>query len=367
MRHAFQPAVRATSLAAGLVFSLSGLAAHAATTAEMAKIKLYGNVTIAQDSVQSWGPWEQFEAPAAGNQPSVPTFGSDASNLYRPIGPVNPPVPPTPPAVGSIEGFATFTQFDNSSESLIGSSLATVVGSYSLTNVNVSSDPVTTLPAFVSGSFTPHTALGTAGPLLLSNTGTLNLVPNSFLYSSADGQTNAIPISIEGIDSNAIQAWAFIVNYANGSNVPSAVDAQDAGPIFGVVGVRTSAADMAALRSGNFVATYQGTTLANAFAFNMNVNFGNSTFNAKVADSNLNVTYGFSGGVNGSTVASTRVYGAGGATVAGGLAGFFTGNKAAGFIGNVNVRSTDGTPSKFTLNDSVIAKQTSLTQAGGPR
>lgn len=361
MRHTLNPTVRATSLAAGLVFSLTGLSAHAATTDEMQKIKLYGDVTIAQDSVTSWGPWAQFEAPAAGNTPpSVPTFTSDASNLYRPIGPVT---PPTPPATGSIEGFATFTQFDNSSEQLVGTSLATVVGSYSLTNVAVSSDPVTTLPAFVSGSFAPHTALGTPGPLLLSNTGTLNLVPSSFLYSSPDGQTSAIPISLEGLDSNAIQAWAFIVNYANGGTAPSDVSSQDAGPIVGVVGVRTSAADMAALRSGNFTATYQGVTLVHQFGFNMNVNFGNSTFNAKVADSNLNVTYGFSGGVNGSNIASTRVYGAGGASITGGLTGFLTGPQAAGFIGNVNVRSTDGTPSKFTLNDSIIAKQTNLTQA----
>ena len=71
MRPTLQTALRATSLAAALV---TGLSAHAATPAEMQTIKLYGDVTIAQDSVKAWGPWEQFEAPAAGNPPVLPAF-----------------------------------------------------------------------------------------------------------------------------------------------------------------------------------------------------------------------------------------------------------------------------------------------------
>lgn len=51
------------------------------------KTQSYGQVTVAQDSVQQWGPWEQFVEPAAGavGAAGVQFAGAGAAELYRPI------------------------------------------------------------------------------------------------------------------------------------------------------------------------------------------------------------------------------------------------------------------------------------------
>lgn len=54
--------------------------------------KSYGNVTVAQDSVQQWGPWEAFVEPAAGS-PSVGFAGAPNAEYYRPL--LNIPAAPT--------------------------------------------------------------------------------------------------------------------------------------------------------------------------------------------------------------------------------------------------------------------------------
>lgn len=357
MRHTLQPTV----LAASIVASLIGVSAHAATPAELQQIQLYNGVTIAQDSVQSWGPWEQFEAPAAGNRLPMPTFASDASNLYRPIAPVNPPVVP-PVSEGSLEGFGTFTQY--SGESIAGTEQATVIGKYALTPY-----PGSEAPAYVRGEFAPHIALGTTA-LPLSSTGQLDFAGSQ--YSSATGAITANPIEVEGIDSNAIQAWAFIVNYANGGNENTPQAEAFAGPMLGVVGIRTSDADMAALRSGNFTAIYEGKTLINNYNFAMSAKFSNASVLATITDTSLGgAKYSFFGSISGSNVLATNVIvtkgGAPnndgqGAKVTGALSGFFTGSQAKGFIGNANVKPGENAPANYSMSDSIIAKQTKLTQ-----
>lgn len=49
------------------------------------KAQSYGAVTVAQDSVQQWGPWEQFVEPAAGVSAGVQFAGGGSGDLYRPI------------------------------------------------------------------------------------------------------------------------------------------------------------------------------------------------------------------------------------------------------------------------------------------
>lgn len=49
------------------------------------KTQSYGQVTVAQDSVQQWGPWEQFVEPAAGAPSGVQFAGAGSGDLYRPI------------------------------------------------------------------------------------------------------------------------------------------------------------------------------------------------------------------------------------------------------------------------------------------
>jgi len=51
----------------------------------------YGKVVISQDSVQQWGPWEDFVEPAAGG-PSIGLLGAGAGDRYLPIPQPIPPV-----------------------------------------------------------------------------------------------------------------------------------------------------------------------------------------------------------------------------------------------------------------------------------
>lgn len=49
------------------------------------KTQSYGEVTVAQDSVQQWGPWERFVEPAAGEPSGVQYAGAGSGDLYRPL------------------------------------------------------------------------------------------------------------------------------------------------------------------------------------------------------------------------------------------------------------------------------------------
>lgn len=370
MHHITQSAVRATSLAAALVACLTSVSAHAASTAQMQNIKLYGEVTIAQDSVQSWGPWEQFEAPAAGNRLPLPTFGSDASNLYRPLGQVDGPVTPPTPEPGPVpipetklSGFGTFVQYFNDGESIYVRSTpdqALVTASIAGTTTSIG------LPTYVSAVFDPHTALGTTG-LPLDSTGQLNITDRG--YGSPDGRITVTPVNVPDIDPNAIQAWPYLLQYISGvDTVQPAASSSDyfSNAQFGVVGVQTSASDMAALRSGNFTATYAGQGLATKGVFSMTANFGSSTFSLSMGDTNTGINYKLSGGINGATFASTKVAASGGAIAKGGAAGFFTGANAAGVIANVSVTASRGEV-KSSLNDTLVGKQTQLVQPSAPK
>jgi hypothetical protein len=346
MRPTLQTTLRATCLAAALV---AGLSAHAATPAEMQTIKLYGDVTIAQDSVKAWGPWEQFEAPAAGNPPVLPAFRADASSLYRPIGPV---IPPTPVTEGTIEGFATFTKQDFNCDceyAIVGTDQAKVRGSYSLTNV-----AEVGLPSYISAEFAPHTYMGTT-EIPLTSTGRLDLA--GIAYSNASNNPVVIPVSVEGIDSNEIQAWAFI-EYARGSTeTATTLNAEGQTPIYGVVGVRTSDADIAALRASNFTASYQSVTLVNGFGFDMNMAFGTGDFTQTYHNTIAGADFSISGKASGASLSANQNIEVGGGTFNMRVDGFLTGPKAAGYIGNVAVRGIGETPASAGFADTVIAQK----------
>jgi hypothetical protein len=105
------------ALAAALCWQTS---AHAAATeAQLRSVTLYGNVTIQEDSTSSWGPWAEFEPPAAGDTQPVAAPRA-ATDPYRPLaqtttGDTTPPVtqPVTPPcASGGLCGFGMFVVGD---------------------------------------------------------------------------------------------------------------------------------------------------------------------------------------------------------------------------------------------------------------
>ncbi len=341
MRHTFQP----IALAACIVASLISTGAHAATQAELQQVKLYSNVTIAQDSVQSWGPWEQFEAPAAGNRLPMPTFGSDASNLYRPIAPVIPPTePPVAPPDQRLTGYGIFLDFGSEGvERSLGTIDATISGAQA---------SGTTSPATVSATFAPVIT----SQIPVDSTGTLTyMAPGT--YSNADGTRTVTQLpALSGIDPDIIQAWPVLYTYVSGQggeNVQAeSVESSRMIMMFGAVGRTTSSADMAALRSGNFSATYTGTTLASGQLFVMNARFGDSKVSGYIGDMN---TYRFTGSINGSNVTATFPKG-GTAALSGTMVGTFTGAQAAGYVGVYQLT----TKQNVVLSDSVIAQRGAL-------
>ena len=56
------------------------------------KTKSYANVMVSNDTVQKWGPWEEFVEPAAG-APSIAFLGAGAGDPYNVL---PKPIPPTP-------------------------------------------------------------------------------------------------------------------------------------------------------------------------------------------------------------------------------------------------------------------------------
>ncbi len=62
------PTLLATAVAAACSLSAQ---ASGPTQADYAKVVLYSNVTIAQDSASQWGIWEELEPPAAGTQSAM--------------------------------------------------------------------------------------------------------------------------------------------------------------------------------------------------------------------------------------------------------------------------------------------------------
>lgn len=82
---------RMTMIAAAVAMMFMGthgvLAAQQMHEDEWDKVNLYGSTSIAQDSMDDWGPWKEFIQPAAGPAagPGVTLLGALGSELYRPL------------------------------------------------------------------------------------------------------------------------------------------------------------------------------------------------------------------------------------------------------------------------------------------
>ena len=92
--------------------------------ADWSKVKSYGNVSVSQDSVESWGAWTDFVEPAAGGPIVNPVqlLGAGSVDRYRNIPgtvtpPVNPPVDTGVCGAGDWCGYSVFTQSGETSPS----------------------------------------------------------------------------------------------------------------------------------------------------------------------------------------------------------------------------------------------------------
>jgi hypothetical protein len=285
------------------------------TPADLNSIVLYGSTTIAQDSTDSWGVWDQLEPTAAG--PALPRLSIPGlTEWYRSLSqvaanaPVVPVVPiPTPEVLatqicagGSICGFGRAT-----TTSLLDMPApnAPVPAQFAYSLVATPA----TLPVVVrenkgalavseTPSFLPPMAitvqsqvLGEGGPLVKPQSGVLTFNGNGYSGSFDDGKYALVAATIgNGVyfdNGQVLAAWYDnpVSRYVAGNNaIPFSMQFQNS---VGVAGVTTSDADMSNLRASNATATYTGYDKNGLDAktkpnVTLNVNFGNGTFTGSV-------------------------------------------------------------------------------------
>lgn len=316
------------------VSALACAAAQAAATPEqLARIKLYGDVTIAQDSVSVWGPWEEFEPPAAGPLARDTVSLAPTREPYRPlpattISPADPSPSPDPIVTlgcvaGSLCGYGVQDLFLG--EDLPPSPAEPDTGLVYMVTVN------------------PSGTAGSGHPIL---TDTITVTQDSW---ATGGSTTSAPLSHEEgpfFEHDATETGAQI-DHTSADAVPDDINAvlysyiEGGGPpvrLYGVVGRVTSAAGMAAVRAdfGQRTATYAGWDYhprsGASGSVNMEVNFNAATF-----------SYTTSGGVQNYT-ATGVVRGSGYQATAfttpnttGRLQGNFIGSRAEGTVGAASV------------------------------
>jgi hypothetical protein len=291
---------RVPTLLATAVAAACSLSAHAngPTQADFAKVVLYSNVTIAQDSSSQWGIWEELEPTAAGPQTPLPLLAGNAE-LYRPLGTVTPTQ--TPSEKGVFMGFGVISNnyyygeearaeafmpiFYETSRAgftlqVSDASEATVSGSWQPLSIKIST-------ALVRSDIaeTPYTYEG-LGPLEHdgSITHRFNQLVENELSERHNLATDTSQIPSEATAGQFLGEIS-IVRYVSGEGEFSKNYYEErSSDIYGVWGRTTSAQDMNNLRQSNAQASYAGTVFNRYGDYNgsvaMNVNFGTSEFSA---------------------------------------------------------------------------------------
>lgn len=375
----------------------AGLAHAAPSQEELARVRAYGTVSVAQDSVNSWGVWEQFEPPAAGPAtPSVSLQGS--SELYRPLASVT--VPTTVAAglcaSGALCGLGLATEmkaffvdlrprvqavleeegpssgprqsvFSVSPEVLAPVAEQAVAGRLTLA----------TAQALGAGDWQPArmlfrpTTLDGASDTLLPQVSDLTAVSRgefSTSYEGAEGNLYSDPsvfyyqLSTEDAVATAIMNG--MLGYVQGPN-PSRAS------LIGVWGVTTTTAGMEALQRGSVVVNYEGYSYKGS-PVSLTVDFGQGrvlggAINGGADSGKVNSYVAIDGqryingpvGLNvlgGTVVGSNFVINqmsANDGTVSGRIQGAFFGSKAEVAAGVVDVvkSRTDGSYTNGRYND----------------
>ncbi|TBO29243.1 hypothetical protein EYS42_12585 [Aquabacterium lacunae] len=282
-----------------LVALAAAISAQANPTEEQLKsVVLYGNTTIAEDSVNRWGFWEQFEPTASGNTPRLSELPAQ-TNWYRTLATAQTTSPPAPtaPALptldlpcesGGLCGFGTFT-VPEPSQFEIGIALpfekaAALMAkrpsssfhpyAFSATEAEGPNEATDPFPASITLTATAlaSEAVPRTGPSTLSITGSccgyagdsMSLIPLEWDHNLLDVQV----------------AW-----YTG--NIMARTEGESSSTVVGVAGRLTSAADMTALNQGQVIANYSGRLFSERTAevpdnVQLTVNFGQRTFTGVV-------------------------------------------------------------------------------------
>lgn len=349
--------------AACTALASAGVAHAGPSQADLARIRLYGEVSIAQDSVHSWGVWEQFEPPAAGPAPlsvALPSRGE----LYRPLAPVIvTPITPLPPvdiaglcASGALCGIGLF------SDAVFSASVAAAAAPVAMaTPVTPERFAFVTRPEVVSSPELPQSARlapQVVAPLLWEpdamrmrnealNGGQLEadsgvMHRDGSYYGYDKNGTRILTSDRQGADDGsgitdevAVARLSGIYSYMSGESTNNL-------RLVGYWGVTTPAAGMAELVRGNVVATYTGRTdgvdvKGLQQAVTMTIDFGQSKITAGQ----------FGAGVDGTVVRSRTPSGT---QQLSGQVGFtFTGDVVGSSFRATNLQAADATAIRGTV------------------
>ncbi|MCH2241189.1 MAG: hypothetical protein MK041_04495 [Aquabacterium sp.] len=334
---------RATALAAALL-GCWGAAQAAATAEQLGTIKLYGDVTIAQDRVDRWGPWEEFEPPAAG------PLGFVAANLqfqrepYRPLPtPEDPdPVPPEVVArlceAGSLCGYGT--QGVISGE--VGSTSTTL---QMITLERGSAENEDGSPPTPSLSIRLD-QLPSGTTESLSMLAKLEGADGTFYGVPGDPRTSAlVMLPVEDAD--------YVVDEVPNFFLSTYVEGNGPRQLVGVVGRVTGTGAMTALRVEGQQASYRGWDFhqqsGQMGSVSIDVNFGSGTFT--YATEGGVQSYQAQGVIRGSGYVATSF---GTANTSGTLQGNFIGSNANGTVGGASVTQNGVTANTIHATRRVI-------------
>lgn len=287
--------IRLSALALACAASLSAQANP--SNADYAKVVLYGDVTIAQDSTSSWGIWEQLEPPAAGVQ--APTIALRTSgDLYRPLGQLD-PVPPVTPAIegfcagGSLCGFGVMADMGDlqpegavTGPQAVREPMAPTQHAFQMFAADLNSEGNTN--SWLPNAMSLSIKMMSVGEAALSDIERMDLMEDQrthqFFEKNPVGKRGiaitTLLYDIEGVDAGRFDGG--MERRISGNSDPSAI----AQALVGFWGVTTSTVNMAALRASQATATYTGRgidAVGNRTGNKvMNVNFGTSTFTMSV-------------------------------------------------------------------------------------
>jgi hypothetical protein len=299
---------RVPTLLATAVAAACSLSAHAngPTQADYAKVVLYSNVTIAQDSSSQWGIWEELEPTAAGPQTPLPLLAG-TTELYRPVGTVNTDAS-TPPQTlsdkGVPVGFGVISNYNNDyGEEARAQAFMPI--SYESSRAGFTLEISDASEATVSGSWQPlsmkittalvrsditetsHTYEG-LGPLVHdgSLTHRFNNIVGEELYENYNLSTDTSQIPSETTAGQFLGDITIVRYVAGQGEFSKNYYEERSSNVYGVWGVTTSAQDMNNLRQSNAQASYAGTVFDQDGGYNgsvsMKVNFGTSEFSANI-------------------------------------------------------------------------------------
>ncbi|MES2091356.1 MAG: hypothetical protein V4532_15475 [Pseudomonadota bacterium] len=287
-----------------MLMQTSALAAPSAE--DLSTVKLYGNVTIAQDSTDSWGPWEQFEPPSAGPvKLSQLKFGTEP---YRPLSKGNRAEPEANP---QLIGFGAFINSTDDSKAPHAFSMTGKI-------IEPANNSTNGLVQALSLQITPLTS----GTPAFSNTGELTLFQGEGgAEHSRSSETETVSLryvteTLPGQNTAEVNVFAGeLGQYIKSSDGDGGFLLTPSQTWAGVIGTPTSFADMNNLRGSNAHATYSGLSFDNEGGHTINMTYAFGPGTGTISESRFTANVKSSGGA---TYTATSLSGVEGSGISGG-------------------------------------------------